>query len=78
MTGYGASSLTAFGLLVGLYGYLGRQEFLQFFGLTLAMLLVIGLMLGMLAAGVELVEAMRRNLAPRPSPCTIPAWFLTD
>ena len=36
MTGYGANSFTACGLLFGLYGYLGQANFLQMLGLVVA------------------------------------------
>lgn len=78
MTGYGANSLTAFGLLFGLYNHLGRTEFIQFFGLALVMLLVIGLIFGMAAAGTEIAEGVRRALARPRSYATIPSWYLTD
>lgn len=81
MTGPGANSLTAFGLLFGLYGYLGRTDFAQFFGLALTMLIVVSLILGMVAAGGEILAGMQRawaRLGRSRSYATIPSWYLTD
>ena len=79
MTGYGANSFTAFGLLFGLYGYLGKADFMQFVGLVLAMMIVLALVLGMVAAGSDIVAGFQKALArEQRSFSTIPAWYLTD
>lgn len=81
MTGTGANSLTAFGLLFGLHGYLGKTEFTNFLGLALAMLVVVTLILGMVAAGSEIIAGFGRawaRLAHPRSYVTIPSWYLTD
>ncbi len=80
MTGYGANSFTACGLLFGLYGYLGQANFLQMLGLVVAMMIVLGLIFGMVAAGSDIVAGFQRALArqPRQTYSTVPAWFLTD
>lgn len=78
MTGYGANSFTAFGLLFGLYGYLGQTSFVQFFGMVLAMLIVLLLVAGMAMAGSEIAAGLRRALERPRSFATVPSWYLTD
>ncbi|MEW6281496.1 MAG: hypothetical protein AB1758_23000 [Candidatus Eremiobacterota bacterium] len=75
--------LYAVGLGAGLYDRVGTQGLIEMGGLMAAMLLIVGILLGMLAAAAEVVQSVKcllrahRKPSPRmlPRRCEVPAWF---